>query len=73
MQTAIGNKLDILTVTRISSMAKTIPVNGELIMLDRKLVGYDLEKSKKRFNDLFAKIEPVAEKLSKEALKKQNN
>ncbi len=52
---------------------KTVFVNGKLIMLDRKLVGYDLEKSKKRFNDLFAKIEPVAEKLSKEALKKQNN
>lgn len=41
-------------------------------MLNRKFIGYDLEETKKRFNDLFEKIEVVANELSGAAFKKQN-
>lgn len=46
--------------------------NDKLVKLNRKFIGYDLEGTKKRFNKLFSKIEPVANELSKAAFKKQN-
>lgn len=50
---------------------KTVIINGKLVMLDRKLISYNLEETKKRFNTLFDKIEPVANELSEAAFKKQ--
>ena len=50
---------------------RTVIVNGKLVMLNRKFIGYDLKGTKKRFNELFDKIEPVANELSEAAFKKQ--
>lgn len=50
---------------------KTVFVNGKLVMFNRKLIDYDLERTKKRFSDLFDKIKPIADELSHAALKKQ--
>ena len=50
---------------------RTVVINGKLIMINREFVSFDLVRAEKNFNELFAKVEPVAQQLSEAAWKKQ--